>query len=349
MAIKPFPAGLPSGVSLDDLKDHAKTLLEAVRASEPVALERITPYFDDASSLTLQRAQLVIARELGFSSWRKAKAFLEARDEMLANPLPDVRRNPPPDDQLDRRFGLARRMASALVTTLRPDESTRYCSFCFKPQDEAFKLIAGTGVFICDACVRICSQIVTDDSTTGIRGGDDAALQCSFCRKRAREVRTFVRSSADNICNECVELCVEIIEQGTETSRPQELDDMIERGRQAVSRGADKRAVMELSRLLLNRMTSLDSPQEAQAYFGEAFDHLDGVIGQERSHDPTTRSPLTIRAILFGGTVQFLKSGGKLSPDQVRRVSELLDETDERFSEEPGAKILTSGLRGLLD
>ena len=348
MAIKPFPAGLPSGVSLDDLKDHAKTLLEAVGASEPGALERIKPYFDDASSLTLQRAQLVIARELGFSSWRKAKAFLEARDEMLANPLSDVRRNPPPDDQLDRRFDLARRMASALVTTLRPDESTRYCSFCFKPQDEAFKFIAGTGVFICDACVRVCSQVVADDTTTGIRGGDDAALQCSFCGKRASEVRTFVRSSADNICNECVELCVEIIEQGTETSRPQQLDDMIERGRQAVSRGADKRAVIELCRLLLYRMTSLDSPQKAQVYFGEAFGHLDRVIRHERRHDRTTRSSFATRAHLFGGTVQFLKSGGRLSPDQARRISELLDETDERFSEEPGAKMLTSGLRGLL-
>ena len=347
MAIKPFPTGLPSGVSLDDLKDHAKTLLKAVGASEPGALERIKPYFDDASSLTLQRAQLVIAREFGFSSWRKAKAFLEARDEMLANPLPDVRRNPPPDDQLDRRFDLARRMASALAT-LGPDESTRHCSFCFKPQDEAFKFIAGTGVFICDACVRVCSQIVADDTTTGIRGKDEAALRCSFCRKRAREVRTFVQSSADNICNECVEVCVEIIEQGTKTSRPQELDDLIGHGRQAVSRGADKRAVMELCGLLLNRMTSMDSPQEAQAYFGEAFDHLDRVIRQERSHEQTTRSPFATRAHLFGGTVQFLKSGGQLSPDQARRISELLEDADERSFEVPGANVLISGLRGLL-
>ena len=347
MAIKPFPTGLPSGVSLDDLKDHAKALLKSVGASEPGALERIKPYFDDAASLTLQRAQLVIARELGFSSWRKAKAFLEARDEMLANPLPDVKL-PGTEDALERRFGLARRMASALVEVLKPDRSTRYCSFCFKSQDEAFKFIAGTGVFICDACVRVCSQVVADDTATGIRVGDDDALQCSFCRKHAHEVRTFVQSSADNICNECVELCVEIIERGVKTSRPEDLDDMIARGREAVSRGADQRAAMELSRLLLNRMTSLDSPQEVQAYFGEAFDHLDRLIQQERGQDTTARSPYATWATLFGGTVQFLKSGGQLSPDQMGRTSELLDEADERFAEVSGARILTSGLRGLL-
>ena len=348
MAIKLFPTGLPSLVGLEDLKDQAKALLKAVGATEPDALKRIKPYFDDASSLTLQRAQLVIAREYGFSSWRKAKVFLEARDEMLANPLPDFRRNPPPNDELDRRFGLARRMASALLETLGPDKAARHCSFCFQPQEEAFKFIAGTGVFICDACVRVCSQIVADDKTTGIRGGDEAAMQCSFCRKRAREVRTFVQSSADNICNECVELCLEIIEEGTKTSRPEQLDDMIENGREAVSQRADKRSVMQLCSLLLSRMTSLDSPQQAQAVFDEAFDHLDRVIRQEGSHDGTVRSRFSVRAHLFGGTVQFLKSGGRLSAEQRRRIDELLKEADEEYGDEPGARVLTSGLRGLL-
>ncbi|MYD96575.1 MAG: hypothetical protein F4X98_04195 [Gammaproteobacteria bacterium] len=347
MAIKTFPTGLPSTVSLDGLKDDAKTLLKAVGAGEPEALERIKPYFDDASSLTLQRAQLVIAREHGFGSWRKTKAFLEARDEMLASPFPDAERVRQLEHQAEHRFGLARRMAAALVERFRGDQSTRYCSFCFKPQDEAYKFIAGTGVFICDACVRVCSEVVASDKTTGIRGGDEA-LQCSFCRKRAREVRTFVQSSADNICNECVELCVEIIENGTKTSRPEELDGMIERGRQAVSRGADKGVVMELGRLLLYRMTSLDNPLEVQAYFGEAFDHLDRVIQEHRSRGETGRSPFTAWATLFGGTIQFLKSGGRLSSDQTRRVSDLLDEADERFAEVPGAKIQTAGLRGLL-
>lgn len=37
-----------------------------------------------------------------------------------------------------------------------------YCSFCGKSNDEVFKLIAGPTVFICDGCVDICAEIVTE-------------------------------------------------------------------------------------------------------------------------------------------------------------------------------------------
>ncbi len=36
----------------------------------------------------------------------------------------------------------------------------RHCSFCGKKQEEARKLIAGPGVFICDDCVVLCSNIL---------------------------------------------------------------------------------------------------------------------------------------------------------------------------------------------
>ena len=38
------------------------------------------------------------------------------------------------------------------------------CSFCNKPQDQASKLIAGPGVFICDECVNLCMSILNDES-----------------------------------------------------------------------------------------------------------------------------------------------------------------------------------------
>ena len=123
---------------------------------------------------------------------------------------------------------------------------------------------------------------------------------------------------------------------------------MIARGREAVSRGADEHTVLQLSGLLTSRMTSSDSPLTFKAYFDEAFDHLDRLIREDRRRDRTTPSAFTARAHIFGATIQLLKSGGQLSPDQMRRVSELLDEADERFSDVAGADILTSGLRGLL-
>jgi hypothetical protein len=45
-----------------------------------------------------------------------------------------------------------------------PEPSTEprmlFCSFCGKSQHDVKKLIAGPGVFICDACVALCDKII---------------------------------------------------------------------------------------------------------------------------------------------------------------------------------------------
>lgn len=43
------------------------------------------------------------------------------------------------------------------------NESEICCSFCGKPQAVADRLIAGSGVYICDACVRLCMSIIEDE------------------------------------------------------------------------------------------------------------------------------------------------------------------------------------------
>ena len=37
------------------------------------------------------------------------------------------------------------------------------CSFCGKSQDEVRKLIAGPNVYICDECIDLCNEIVSED------------------------------------------------------------------------------------------------------------------------------------------------------------------------------------------
>ena len=37
------------------------------------------------------------------------------------------------------------------------------CSFCNKSQKEVKKLIAGPNVYICDECVEICNEIITEE------------------------------------------------------------------------------------------------------------------------------------------------------------------------------------------
>jgi len=43
------------------------------------------------------------------------------------------------------------------------NENEICCSFCGKPQSLAERLIAGSGVYICDACVRLCMSIIQDE------------------------------------------------------------------------------------------------------------------------------------------------------------------------------------------
>ena len=37
------------------------------------------------------------------------------------------------------------------------------CSFCGKNQDQVRRLIAGPGVYICDECIELCSEIIADE------------------------------------------------------------------------------------------------------------------------------------------------------------------------------------------
>lgn len=43
------------------------------------------------------------------------------------------------------------------------DGKLLYCSFCGKNQDEVRKLIAGPSVFICDECVDLCNDIISEE------------------------------------------------------------------------------------------------------------------------------------------------------------------------------------------
>ncbi|MGL4374242.1 MAG: ClpX C4-type zinc finger protein, partial [Turicibacter sp.] len=37
------------------------------------------------------------------------------------------------------------------------------CSFCGKSHDEVTKIIAGPGVYICDECIQMCSEIIENE------------------------------------------------------------------------------------------------------------------------------------------------------------------------------------------
>lgn len=43
------------------------------------------------------------------------------------------------------------------------DEENLKCSFCGKDQDQIKKLVAGSGVYICNECIELCSEIVEEE------------------------------------------------------------------------------------------------------------------------------------------------------------------------------------------
>ena len=48
------------------------------------------------------------------------------------------------------------------------DKAQLKCSFCGKTQEQVKKLIAGPGVYICDECVDLCNDIITEDLEAGV-------------------------------------------------------------------------------------------------------------------------------------------------------------------------------------
>ncbi len=57
---------------------------------------------------------------------------------------------------------------------------TLYCSFCGKSQREVKKLIAGPSVYICDECIDLCNDIITEDVTKeapGVAGAKKTGVE----------------------------------------------------------------------------------------------------------------------------------------------------------------------------
>jgi len=63
-----------------------------------------------------------------------------------------------------------------------PDgKNTLYCSFCGKSQHEVRKLIAGPTVYICNECVELCSDIVSEDHRNMVLSGEGLLKPKEIC------------------------------------------------------------------------------------------------------------------------------------------------------------------------
>ena len=56
------------------------------------------------------------------------------------------------------------------------------CSFCGKTQDQVRKLVAGPGVYICDECIELCTEIVEEEL------GNEEEFEFKDVPKEIREI-----------------------------------------------------------------------------------------------------------------------------------------------------------------
>ena len=69
-------------------------------------------------------------------------------------------------------------------------QQTLRCSFCNKSQLDVKKLIAGPTVYICDECVDVCNEILSDDGIQAGRGAKAAM-------RAAAQADEYLRMAAD--------------------------------------------------------------------------------------------------------------------------------------------------------
>jgi ATP-dependent protease Clp ATPase subunit len=73
------------------------------------------------------------------------------------------------------------------------------CSFCGKSKDEVERLIAGPGVYICDACVGLCDEILADQPIPSFPSlADKADDEILAEMVRLDRSRTQVEQAVDN-------------------------------------------------------------------------------------------------------------------------------------------------------
>jgi AraC-like DNA-binding protein len=99
----------------------------------------------------------------------------------------------------------------------RDDRLVPECSFCGKTQRQVKKLIAGTGVYICEQCIDKADRVIATGEVaatplSALESVDEtvAAAKCSFCGKRRAQVSGLAAAAGGTICTECLSLCHEI-------------------------------------------------------------------------------------------------------------------------------------------
>ena len=114
---------LPASANLEQLRKQAKDLLRAHRSGAPDAVARVAAILPGTHEPQLAQTQLVIAREHGFPSWPRLRAYLErvsVAGPALEHPFEDD-----PAYYAERAEGCSRRRATRPRTRWRRSSGGR--------------------------------------------------------------------------------------------------------------------------------------------------------------------------------------------------------------------------------
>jgi hypothetical protein len=109
------------------------------------------------------------------------------------------------EDSLKKAYG--EKWESHIPTSSEKDKEAG-CSFCGKGQNEVRKLIAGPSVHICDQCVSLCHEIVSeelDPDTQATKAKSKEDRLCGICMEPRETDELIFLPHAAYMCAGCLE------------------------------------------------------------------------------------------------------------------------------------------------
>src|SRR5437660_12810980 len=104
-----------------------------------------------------------------------------------------------------------------------------HCSFCRKGEGPARPVLKQYRGHICDECIRQCVSLLKAKGRDLIQEGideyvkrqgvfrpaasSDRPIRCSFCQKWQNELELIIAGPGVCICNECIEVCLNLLEE----------------------------------------------------------------------------------------------------------------------------------------
>ncbi|MAJ86480.1 MAG: ATP-dependent Clp protease ATP-binding subunit ClpX [Cellvibrionales bacterium TMED148] len=163
-----------------------------------------------------------------------------------------------------------------------------FCSFCGKNQNEVRRLIAGPSVYICDECVDLCNDIISEEAHTSVSDDSDVSLPVPKEIKAILDDYVIGQERAKRILSVAVYNHYKRLQVG-ESDRP--TADLVELGKSNIlligPTGSGKTLLAEtLARLLDVPFTIADATTLTEAgYVGEDVENIIQKLLQKCDYD----------------------------------------------------------------